>query len=215
MDEQKWMIFIEHYWGTMSYWELIKLFREQALPGAFFSLSALAIRNEFLMRIDHAVHLGEVIAGEYDVGEDAKRTLGEMKALYQKGDTKDRASLDFKDCGIKPFRDKVLAHPLCKIKSVLGKGEYQIALRWETVEWTLGLIRHFADQVEGHHRGLGTWDFSTHKGEMADVQTSFRAVLRAQEDAAKFDALKLAVSLKGGRAAVVRNLQTDEVSVED
>src|SRR6516164_20924 len=82
MDEAKWMTFINHLWAAVFYWELIKQYRKHELSGPFFSLSALATRNEFLMRIAHAVHLCREIAKEYDVGEQARRTLDKIVSLF-------------------------------------------------------------------------------------------------------------------------------------
>jgi hypothetical protein len=85
MDEEKWMKFIQSYWAMLSYWEIIKLYRTHPLRGAFFHLTALACRNELLMRISHTVHLCQQIAKEYDVGVEAKATLAEIEALFQRG----------------------------------------------------------------------------------------------------------------------------------
>jgi len=202
MDENKWMAFIYSYWSMLSYWEMIKGYRKHDLQGAFWSLNALACRNELLMRIAHSVHLCEEIAKEYEVGVAAMKTLDEIKVLFARGDTRDHKVLRFDDCGVKPFRDKILAHPLNQLKAVLGKPNYEILLKWGTVEKTFRKIKEFADQVEAHMSHSGRWGFSTYKDELGDVDIEFKSVTRALEDAQKHDKLKLAIKLKGGRATV-------------
>ena len=217
MDETKWMTFIHQFWGALSYWELMKMYRKYELHGAFFSLSALASRNELLMRIAHVVHLCKEVAKAYDIGNEATTTLAEIKKLYEKGDTPDRSVLQFEDCGVKPFRDKVLAHPLNPTKALLGKSECQILLKWDTVEQTLAKIREFADQVEEHNLRAGQWDFSTYKDAVDGVDVAFSAVMIALEDAAKYDRLQLAIKLKGGKATVSCDWRSgnDDIVVED
>jgi hypothetical protein len=194
------MKFIHSYWAMISYWEIIKLYRKHALPGAFFNLTMLACRNELLMRIAHTVHLCRQIAKEYDVGPDARTTLAEIEALFERGDTPDRSALNFDDCGVKPFRDKVLAHPLNQTKAVLGKQGYQISLKWATVEETLSKIKEFANEVEGHNLGSGKWHSATLKDEVIGLEPAFMDVKLALEAAAKFDRLRRAILIKGGKA---------------
>jgi hypothetical protein len=213
MDEQKWMTFINYYWSIVSFWEIIKAYRTKELQGPFFSFSALATRNELLMRIAHAVKLCEEIAKEYDVGVEAHQTLGEIKALFAKGDTPDHSVLKFEDCGIKPFRDKILAHPLNQTKAVLGKPKYEISLKWDTVEKTLERIKVFAGQVEEHYRQTGHLTCSTYKDEIGDMETAFRAVTIAMEDAEKYDKLKREIASKG-KATVILDWNTREIVVE-
>ncbi len=214
MEEAKWMTFINHLWAALFYWELIKQYRKHELPGPFFSLSALATRNEFLMRIDHAVHLCREIAKEYDVGDQANKTLEEIVTLFERGDTLDRSVLKFEDCGLKPYRDKVLAHPANKIKELLGKERCEISLKWDTVEQTLNKIKKFADQVEQHNSRSGKWNFSTYKEDAGAMETAFRAVTIALEDAAEHDLLKRDIMLKGGRATVTLDWQTRKIRLE-
>ncbi len=213
MDEEKWMAFIHDFWGTLSYWKLIKLYQANELSGSFFMLSALATRNELLMRIAHTVHLCEEIAKEYDVGADAEKALQEIRKLYAQGDTPNRSALNFEDCGVKPYRDKILAHPLDTLKEILGKGRYEISLKWETVEKTLDKIREFANEVEAHYTEIGKWDFETHK-DVGGIEIGFDSLMIAMKDAAKYDRLKLAVRLKG-RSVVVYDRQADEIVVEE
>jgi len=122
---------------------------------------ALAVRNELLMQIAKSVKLCEEVAKVCVVGADAAVTLEEIKALAAKGDTRDRSVLEYPDCGVMPFRDKVLAHPLSQIKALHGKEPYRIDLQWATVEATLAKIQRFADQVEKHN--APRWELSTYK----------------------------------------------------
>jgi hypothetical protein len=213
MDEQKWAIFVNHYCCVISFWEIIKAYRTKKLRGAFFSFLGLAARNELLMRIAHSVKLCEEIVKEYDVGDDAKFTLGEIKSLFEKGDTPDRSALKFENCGIKPFRDKILAHPLNQTKAVLGKPEYEISLQWETVEATLSKIKVFADQVEEHYRQAGRWNVATYKDGIAEVEDDFRAVMAAMEDGEKYNKLRREVMLKG-KATVSMDWKKREIVIE-
>jgi hypothetical protein len=211
VDEEKWMIFIGHLWGTVYYWEL---YRTHELPGAFFSLTALAARNELLMRIAHAVHLCQEVAKEQDVGDEAKAALDEMLTLFERGDTLDRSVLTFEDCGVKPYRDKVLAHPLNNIKRLLGKDTYQISLKWATVEQTMNKIKQFADHVEQHNSSSGKSSWSTYKEDTGEMQRAFRAVTRALEDAAEYDLLKRQLIQKGGKATITLDRENHKIRLD-
>jgi hypothetical protein len=213
MDEQRWMIFINHYWLTIAYRDILKHFREGKLQGMFFGLCAVACQHELLMMIAHAVHLCEEVSKEYDVGPDAMKVLAELKALYAQGDSKNQAKLNFDDCGIKPFRDKLLAHPLNQIKMVLGKPEYHIDLKWDTIEATLNKIKEFAHHVEEHHGRLGQWNFWTDKGSVGSVEVALTQVTLEVEDAAKYEKLKREIGL--GKKLVKWDWNKDEILVEE
>jgi hypothetical protein len=210
MEKEKWMKFINHLWLTMSYWQLTKACKENNPPGLFFELASHAFRNELLMQIDHSVHLCRQIAANYDVGSAAEKTLKEINDLHQQGETSDRAALVFEDCGVKPFRDKVLAHPLGHIKELLGKGKYELSLKWATVEQTLNKIKQFADEVEQHN--LAKWDLTSYKERVDAVDFGFQQIMLALKNAAKYDQLKLAVSGKVER--VYRDWEKDEIVIE-
>jgi hypothetical protein len=199
------MTFIEGIWGMVSFWEAIKLFRKHPLQGAFFGLTALACRNELLMRISHCVHLCEVAATEFELGKDAEKTLDEVKELFARGDTQDRKTVVFDDCGVKPFRDKILAHPLNHCKVLHDKERYLINLKWDTVEATLNKIKLFASQVECHNNAIGVLDVSTYK-EGVGLESSFKSLVLSLEASANYRQLQRAIMEKGGRATVALNL---------
>lgn len=216
MDEDKWMTFIHSYWSMIAYWEMIKGYRKHELPGAFWSLNALACRNQFLMQIAHTVKLCAIVTKAYDIGSDALATFNQIQALFAKGDANKRSVLKFEDCGVLVFRDKVLAHPLNEQQKLLGKPEFEISLKWDTVEQTLIKIKEFADQVEQHNIRKGSLDFSTYKDEVGGPDIGFMTVTWALEEAEKHDKLKLAVRLKGGKATVSCSYQKDsELVVEE
>ena len=160
MDKEKWMLFIQQLWATIGYWQLVKLYRENVLPGSFFQFTAFALRDKLFLLLANTVQVCDEIAQNHDIGDKAKATLEEINALYCRGEGEPRSrTLNYEDCGIKPYRDKVLAHPAAFIKELLGKEPFKISLRWETVEQTLEKIKQFADEVEAHY--LPTWDITT------------------------------------------------------
>jgi len=109
MDKEKWMIFVNSYFGMITYRGLVKLYQQHPLEGEFFYLNRLACQNELLMRIAAVVKLCQEMA-KYDVGSDALKALEELKAIYAKGyEGGDRSSVNFLDCGVLPYRDKVVA----------------------------------------------------------------------------------------------------------
>ncbi|MEI7688000.1 MAG: hypothetical protein WCL32_23580 [Planctomycetota bacterium] len=216
MTEEQWMKFIDELWGMQSYWELILEYRKNpTMQGAFFSLSALATRNELLMRIAHVVHLCEEISKNFEIGTDATESLDEIRSLYTKGDSRNSAHLKFVDCGVKPFRDKVLAHPLNKIKTILGKDEIEISLPWQTIEQTIAKIKEFANWVEVFNNQAKRWSLSTYKDKIGDIDHAFRRVVIAFEDSKKFRQLEHKVALRGGKATVRFNWQTREMTILD
>jgi hypothetical protein len=212
MNKDKWMIFIDHLWSVIAYWQLANLYRNEKLTGSFFQLTAIAIRNELLMRIAHTVHICEDIAKNYDVGEEATATLEEAKALFDKGNTDDRSALAFDDCGVKVYRDKIIGHPLNVIKAVLGKEEYKINLKWETVAETLEKLKLFASQVEDHYSE--SWEFSTYKEEVNGIDADFNEVIHSLKEAADYDKLKLEVT-KRGRPRIMWDWQTGKFVFEE
>ena len=211
MDKGKWMTFINHLWVTIGYWHLLNAYKQNALQEVFFDLTGLAVRNEFLMRIAHTVHLCQEIDKEFDVGPDAQNTLKEVVQLYEKGDSLDRRVMTFKDCGIKPFQDKVLAHPLDHIKELLGKPPYHISVKWETMEETLEKIKQFCDLVERHH--AGSWDLTSYKDEVRAVDVAFQKVMWGLKEGAKYEMLKQEVGLRGEK--VHWDPQKDEIVIDE
>ena len=212
MDKDKWMTFINHLWLTIGYRQLVKAYVENQLGGIFFDLTGMAIRNELLMRIAHTVHLCEQIAEKFDVGNEARKTLTEILDLYKKGDSRDnRSVLKFEDCGVKPFRDKVLAHPLDHIKELLGKPQYQISLKWDTVDHTLHKIKEFCDQVERHN--TSSWDMVSYKDEVAAVDFAFQKIMWSLTEAAKHNKLKHDIGIRGKK--VYWDCQKDEIVIEE
>ncbi len=212
MDETQWMVFINQYWGTLVYWQLIQLYRQHKPKGPFFGLTALACRDKLLLGLAHCVDLSREIARYYDVGPEAKKTVEEIVRLYQKGESSNRSEVQFEDCGIKVFRDKILAHPLDHIKEALGKPEYAISLQWQTVEDTLSKLRQFADQVEAHHSRH--WNMLTVKEDVGGIDIAFTAVMVALEYAEKFRDLQRILIDKGGRASVHGDVANDQIVVE-
>jgi len=210
MNKEKWMIFIQHLWATVGYWQLVKLYRDNHLPGSFFKFTAYALRDKLLMQLANSVHLCAEIAEKHEVGEKARTTLEQIKTVYRKGEADYRA-LRFEDCGIKPYRDKVLAHPAAIIKELFGKEQYQISLRWETIDQTLEKIKQFADEVEAHH--AATWEMSTFKQDVG-VETGFRSLMIGLDNGEKYDKLKLSVALKG-KPKVYVDWEKNEIVVED
>ncbi len=188
MDPEKWMVFINQFWWTLTHWQMIQLYKSKKLDGAFFALTGLAIQDKLLMEMVHTIHLCDEIAKNFDVGREAEQCLGEIKELFDKGESGDRGQASFQDCGIKPYRDKVLAHPIDHVREILGKGPIQISLKWETVEETFRKIKEFCNAVEQHH--AGGWDFSTYKDEVSGADIGLEVVLNLMEDGKKYDELR-------------------------
>src|SRR5262249_30884788 len=149
--------------------------------GSFFYLTWFAVKEKLLMTIAHAVPLCEHIAEEIDVGPNGQKALAELRDLYAKGNIKDRSSLDFEDCGVMAFRDKVLAHPCNKIKEIHGKDPYKIYVKWETVEATIKNIREFCEAVE--HHNLKDWNTTSYLEETGEGADALKQVMRAVRDA--------------------------------
>jgi hypothetical protein len=215
MSKDNWMKFINGIWTLVAYWRWLQHFREasdQFPRTLYFTLTVQAVRNELLMSVAHTVHLCDEIAKNHDIGSAAAASVKEIQTLYAKGDTPDRSTLIFDDCGVKPFRDKVLAHPLNDIKATLGKPEYQISLKWETVEETIAKINRFCDEVEAHNRA--DWDMSTYRGGDIGMDVGFSHLIRAFKALEKFENLKLEIGKKGNpRVHLDWNL--DEVVIDD
>ncbi len=212
MNKDNWMEFVQSYWRARAYWQYFNLIGKEGfgdLSKIFFDWIGTAVRNELLMKLDHCVHLAGMIADEHDVGDAARNTLERLRAVHAKGDTRDRSELSFEDCGIKPFRDKLIAHPLNVGKAVLGKPEYKISLSLATVEQTLNLIKQFADEAEQHN--LPHWESSC-KENIGFVEASFSSIACAIEAAAKYESLKHEIALKG-RAMVEWNWEKDEIVI--
>jgi len=101
----------------------------------------------------------------------------------------------FDDCGVGPFRDKCLGHPLNHIKRLLGKQEYVISLRWETVERTFEKIKQFFNEVEEHY--VGDWNLSSWKQEVNGVEDCFERVVIGLGLGDKYERLMRVVMTKG------------------
>jgi hypothetical protein len=214
MNEQEWMVFVNHYWETLSWWEMVKLFRKHQPRGVFFGLNAMACRNQLLMNIALAVKLCEFIQKTYQINGKAAKTLDELKSLYDREETKNRDKLHFPDCGIAVFRNKILAHPLNHVKKMQGK-EYEIDLKWDTVEETLTTIKQFANEVEEHFSQRNNWDFATYKEEVAGLEASFGDVISSMDDAANYHKVRREIMLKGGKATVSCSWRpSDEIVVD-
>jgi hypothetical protein len=215
MPKDNWMKFINSVWTMMAYWEWIKLYRNSSerLPNTFcMRLAALAVRNELLMNIAHVVHVCEEIAKNHEIGSAAHAALKDIQVLYAKGDTPDRSILTFEDCGLKPFRDKVLAHPLNEIKATLGKPEYQISLKWKTIEDTIAKINKFCDHVEAHNRS--EWQVTTYRGGDVGVDVGFSQIVHAVEAAEKLGRLTLEIAKKG-HPRVHWDWSVDEIIIDE
>ncbi len=215
MTEDQWMKFIDDFWGMYSYWELIGEYRKHPMQGAFFSLSALATRNELFMRITHLVDLCEQMGKNYDIGPDATQSLDEIRVLYDRGTSKNSAATKFLDCGLKAFRDKVLAHPCNSIKKILGKDEIEISLPWSTVEQTINKIKEFANRVERFNNESKLWNVSTYKDKIGDLDASFRRVVIALENSKKYDKMTQQIALRGGKATVSFDWRDRELRICD
>jgi hypothetical protein len=216
VDEATWTKFIQHYWLTLAYWEIMKCYRTTHLGGAFFALSSLATQNELMMCIVRIVDLCNQMEREYpDLGDGVKNALVEINTVYARGHKEDRACTKFENCGIKVFRDKVLAHPVTQVKALFGRNELQISVEWGTVEATLNAVKKFADQVEEHYCRSGHSDFTTDKEAVAGVGPAFLRVALDIRDSKRYDELKLEIAKKGGKASVIYDRIKDEIVVED
>ena len=213
MTEVKWMEFIRLYWTAISYWEMIKGFRSQELRGCFFSLSALACRNSLLWGIAKFIELCNRADGKVEFGDEATETLNLLTQLYNKGQKKNSNDLNYEACGVGQFRDKELAHPLNALKGVLGKDAYKITLEWDTVEETLMKMKLFADQVEVYHREKGTWNVSTFKDGIPDVEFVFGDLSKDLEAAQKYAELVRAIQMSEGSVKVKLNYETKRVEI--
>ncbi|HZZ77394.1 MAG TPA: hypothetical protein VFE62_02685 [Gemmataceae bacterium] len=206
------MIFIEHFWHVVAHRQLLDLYKKHKPRGSFFQLTGEAILREFLLLTAHMIHEAEEIVKNYPVGEEAKATLEELKAVYAKGDTYDRTATNFPDCGIKIYRDKVLGHPLNNIKAILGKGLYEIHLKWETIDHTFALLRQFCTDVESEYSD--EWKTETAKDEIIGLDAGFLEILYALLAAEELKELKLAV-VKRGRPRIRLDWQADRFVLED
>jgi hypothetical protein len=195
LDKDKWMEVVNHLWGTLVDWQLVRLYRQKAPRDRFFEWTYRALLNNLLMRIAHTVHICQEVAKEFHVGQNAKSTLDEIIALFTKGDSRDRSARIFDDCGVGPFRDKCLGHPLNPVKRLLGKEEYVISLRWETVERTFEKIKQFFDEVEEHY--AEDWNLSTWKQEVSGVEDCFARVITGLGLGDKYESLMRVVMRKG------------------
>src|SRR5262245_47140228 len=213
MSEKQWKAFIDHLWLMVAFWSLMKGYKRsesKQLKGGYFYLSMIATRDQFFMTIAHTFHLCAEIVKQYDVGDDAKARFAELQEIFTQRDTQDRSVLTFDDCGIKAFRDKVLAHPSDHIKALHGKEPLKISLKWETVEKTVKQINEFADCVEMHYG----WT-QTHKEGILGLDDDFLGVVFAMRDSEKYDVLMRNIMLKGGKASVAVDWMQHELAIVD
>ena len=192
---EKWMKVIRHVWSTICYWELAKQYLKDQPSGSFFLLAWHAVKDKVLMSIAHAVTLCEEAAKQIAIGPEAAKSLAELKDLYRKGDLKDRSALVFDDSGVMVFRDKVLAHPLNKIKEIHGKDQYKVSVKWETVDATIGKIREFCERVENHNHK--DWQTASYLGGTEEGSDALREVLAHMEQSKKDDRLKREITQRG------------------
>ena len=197
----KWMILINHVWSTIFYWELTKQYLVDRPTDGFFVLTWHAVKDKMLMGTDHAVALCKNIATQIDIGPGGKKVLAQLLDLHGKGDLRNHSALDFDDCGVKVFRDKVLAHPLSKIKEILGKDPYKVSVKWETIEATIDKIREFCQAVEQHN--LQDWNASNYLEGTGEGADGLKRILFYIEEAKKYDDLKFKIG-KLGKPRVVR-----------
>jgi hypothetical protein len=195
LDKDKWIEIVDHLCVTLVDLQLVQLYRKKAPRDHFFEYTYRALLNDLLMRIAHTVHICQEVASEFHIGQNAKSTLDEIIALFSKGNSKDRSALIFDDCGIGPFREKCLGHPLNPIKRLLGKQEYVISLKWETVESTFEKIKQFCDEVEAHY--ASQWKLSTWKQEVGGVEDCFERIVIGLGLGDKYDSLMRVVMCKG------------------
>ena len=118
--------------------------------------------------------------------------LEALKSIYNKGNAKDRSALDLKDCGVAAFRDKVLAHPVNKIKAILDKEEYAVSLNWETIQETIDKITGFCSVVETHN--WPDWKTEHFLGETGEGAGALKDIVGEVHDAAQYRRLRIEVS---------------------
>lgn len=212
MTYERWMIFIDHFWRVVAHRQLLDLYKKHQPHGSFFQITGEAILREYLLLIAHMIREAEEIVKNFSVGEHAKATLEELKAIYEKGETDDRKAVNFPNCGLKVYRDKVLGHPLNNIKAILGKDRYKIELKWDTVDRTFGLLKKFCNDIEEHY--AHEWNMETAKDEIIGLDADFLEVIYALEAAKELQDLKLAV-VKKGRPRIRFDWQTERFIFED
>lgn len=192
---EKWMRLIEHVWLTIFYRELSKQYLTDQPTDYFFVLTWHAVKDKMLMGVAHAVTLSEQIATQIDIGPEATKALEELKDIYKKGDLKDRTALDFDDCGVMVFRDKVIAHPLNKIKEIHGKDPYKVSVKWETVDATIGKLMTFCEAVERYN--VEDWNSSSYLEGTGEGADALKRMLFYMEEARKYDELKFKITKLG------------------
>jgi len=166
------------------------------------------------MSIARIVHLCREIAKNHDIGGAAQAVLKDIESLYANAKEDmpdDRTSLNFEDCGVKPYRDKLLAHPLNEIKAALGKPKYQISVKWKTVEDTIAKINEFCDEVEAHYQQ--EWNVSTYRGEHVGEDLGCSYLVRLADESEKWDRLKIKIAKKGN-PRVHWDLNADKLVIE-
>jgi hypothetical protein len=218
MDKATWKEFIDHYWGTLAFWQMVQLYREHNPPGAFFNLAGMAIRDHFLMRLSHTFHLCNTIQDEYIVGPKAEKIYAKIIALADRGYTKNakqrkkRNDSMANDCGINLFRNEVLAHPVGKEQILLGKTPSELSLKWETVKETLSKINQFCAEIEHHY--LKTWNYQAYKEEVEGITDAFMSALYAIKDGEKYDLLRRKI-MPRGQATVEWDRETDDLVLHE
>jgi hypothetical protein len=185
MTQQTWTEqFVDHLWTAIGYRQLARYYwdNRDKLQGGFFVFTGMAINRELIMVMAHAYDLAKLIAEKRAVGSDAQKRFEELTAFYDKNyDKYSRNELDLQDCGIHAYRDKIVAHPLNHIKEILGKDQYQISLKWETIEETLEKMKQFATAVEENYNS--DWGMRTGKEDIpaiADGIDMLRSTLKSE-----------------------------------
>jgi hypothetical protein len=210
---EKWMKLINHVWATVFYRELARQYLADQPLEPFFLLMWYAVKDKLLMGIAHAVTLCVQIAKQIDIGPEGKKALAELKELYAKGDLEDRLASDFDDCGVKVFRDKVIAHPANKVKEIQGKDPYKVSVKWETVDATIEKIREFCQAVERHN--ADHWkNTSSYLGETGDGASALKLILSQMEEARKYHKLRSEVA-QAGRPRIWYDWNSKEFIVEN
>jgi hypothetical protein len=208
---EKWMKqIIDLMWQIALRWEILQQYKDSQPNGVFFALSSFDTREAFFRKLSHAVALCEEVAKHPDIGLEGQVRLEELRALYKKAESEDRSRLDYDDCGLKVYRDKVLAHPVNPSKDLGGKEQLKISMKWETVEQTLAKLREFCAAVERHK--VADWKTTSYLGETGEAADDLKYVLRCMQEAKEYDRLKQ--QLCGQKATVWYDWKTEKFMIK-